>query len=74
MCYITVNACQNQVKRCTLKVQVQLAIAKFCLSIKDCLSQASLENFTIKGMGSKILAKRPKVSDCYETFSSQNSN
>ena len=44
MHYSSVNTCQNQVKLCTLKVQddVQLAIAKFCLSIKDCRSQASL--------------------------------
>ena len=41
-----------------LKVQddVQLAIAKFCLSIKDCRSQASFNDFTIKGLGPKILA------------------
>ena len=33
----------NEVKLCTLKVQrdVQLAMAKFCWSIKDCQSQAS---------------------------------
>ena len=52
------NTYQNQVKLCTLKVQddVQLAIAKFCLSIKDFRSQASFNDFTIKSMGPKILA------------------
>ena len=44
MYYSSGNTCQNQVKLCTLKVQddVQLAMAKFCLSIKDCWSQAHL--------------------------------
>ena len=58
MYYSSVNTCQDQVKLCALKVQddVQLAIAKFCLSIKDCLSQASLKDSTIKGLGPKILA------------------
>ena len=52
------NTCQNQVKLCKLKVQddVQLAIAKFCLSIKHCRSQASFNDFTIKGLGPKVLA------------------
>ena len=52
------NTCQNQVKLCTLNVQdgVQLAMAKFCLSIKDCRSQASFNDFTIKGLEPKILA------------------
>ena len=38
MYYSLVNTCQNQIKLCTLKVQddVQLAIANFWLSIKDC--------------------------------------
>ena len=58
----SVNTCQNQVKLCPLKVQdvVQLAIAKCCLSIKDCRSQASFNDFTIKGLGPKLLAKGPK--------------
>ena len=49
MYYSSVNTCQNQVKLCTLKLQddVQLAIAKFCLSIKDCWSQASFKDFTV---------------------------
>ena len=40
MCYSSVNACQNQVKLCRLKVQddLQLAIVKFFFSIKDCRS------------------------------------
>ena len=56
--YGSVNTCQYQVKLCTLKVQddLQLLIAKFCLSIKDCRSQASCNDFTIKGLGPKILA------------------
>ena len=56
MYYSSVNTCQNQVNLCTSKVQddVQLIIAKFCLSIKDCRSQASLNDFTIKGLGPKI--------------------
>ena len=47
----SVNTCQIEVKLCTLKVKddVQLAIAKSCLSIKDCRSQASFNDFTIKG-------------------------
>ena len=55
--YISASTYQNQVKLCTLKVQddMQLAIAKFCLSIKDCRSQASFNHFTIKGLGPKIL-------------------
>ena len=34
----SVKTCQNQVKLCEFKVQnvVQLAIANFCLSIKNC--------------------------------------
>ena len=58
MYYNSVNTSQNQVNPCTLKVQddVQLAIAKFCLSIKGCRSQASFNDFTIKGLGLKILA------------------
>ena len=52
------KACQNQLKLCTLKVQddVQFAMAKFCLSIKDCRSQAYFNDFTIKGLEPKILA------------------
>ena len=58
MYYSSANTCQNQVKLCTLKVQddVQLAIAKFRLSNKDCWSQASFNDSTIKGLGPKILA------------------
>ena len=50
------NTCQNQVQLCTLRVQddVQLAIAKFCLSSKDCWSQASFNDFTIKSPEPKI--------------------
>ena len=50
--------CQNQVKLCTLKVQdyVQLiGNRKICLSSKDCWSNASFKDFTIKGLGLKIL-------------------
>ena len=38
MYYSSTNTYQNQVKLCTLKVQddVQLAMAKLCLSVKDC--------------------------------------
>ena len=52
------NTCQNQVKLSTLKVQddLQLAVAKFCLSIKDCRSHVSFNDSTIKGLGPKILA------------------
>ena len=56
--YSSSNTCQNQVKLCTLKVpdDVQLAISKSCLSIKESQSQASFNDITIKGMGPKILA------------------
>ena len=59
MYYSSVNTCQNEVKLCTLKVQddVQLAIATFCLSIKDCRPQASFNDFTIKGLEPKILTQ-----------------
>ena len=59
MCYSSVNTYQNQVKLCTLpEVQdgVQLAIAKFCLSIKDFRSQTSFNDFAMKGLGRKMLA------------------
>ena len=57
MYYSSANTCHNQKKLCTLKVQdTQLAIANFCLSIKDCRSQASFNDFTIKGLGPKLLA------------------
>ena len=58
MYYSSANTCQNQVKLCPLKVQddVQLAMTKFCLSIKDCRSQASFNDPTTKGLGPKILA------------------
>ena len=57
MYYSSANACQNQVKFFTLKVQddVQLAMAKFCLSNKDCRSQATFNDSIIKGLGPKIL-------------------
>ena len=60
--------CQNQVKLCRLKVQddVQLAMAKFCLSIKDCQPQASFNDSTIKGLGPKIFAQGPKLLGCHE--------
>ena len=80
MYYSSANTCQNQVKLCILKVQndVQLAIAKFCLSIKDCRSQASFNDSTAKGLGPKILGKGQTFLDCYEkicfAFSFQNSN
>ena len=56
--YGSANTCQNQVKLCTFKVQddVQLAMSKVCLSIKDCRSQASFNDSTIKGLRPKILA------------------
>ena len=58
MYYSSVNTCQNQVKLCILKVQddVELVIAKFCFSIKNCLSKVSFNDFTITGLGPKILA------------------
>ena len=58
MYYSSANTCENQVKLCTLKVQddMQLAIAKFGLSIKDCQSQASFNDSTTKGLGPKVLA------------------
>ena len=78
--YSSANTCQNKVKLCTLKVQddVQLAMAKLCLSIKDCRSQASFNDSAIKGLGPKILAQGSKFLDCYEkicfAFWFQNSN
>ena len=39
---------------------------KFCFSIKDCWSQASFNDFTVKGLGPKILAQVPNFVDCYE--------
>ena len=80
MYYSSVNTCQNQAKLSTLKVQddVQLSIAMFCLSIKGCRSKASFNDFTIKGLGAKILAWGPKSLDCNEklcfVFWFQNSN
>ena len=58
MYYSLTNTFQNQVKLYTLKVQndVQLVMAKFCLSIKDCRSQVTFNDSTIKGLGPKILA------------------
>ena len=62
-CTIAQQILVNEVKLCTLKIQhdVQLAMAKFCWSIKDCQSQASFNDSTIKGLGSKILAYRVLV-------------
>ena len=59
-CTIAQQILVNEVKLCTLKTQhdVQLAMAKFCWSIKDCQSQASFNDSTIKGLGPKILAYR----------------
>ena len=59
-CAIAQQILVNEVKLCTLKVQrdVQLATAKFCWSVKDCQSQASFNDSTIKGLGPKILAYR----------------
>ena len=63
MCYSSVNACQNQVKLCTLKVQddVQLATAKLCLPIEDSQSQASFNDFTIKDLGPENISLRTKI-------------
>ena len=60
MYYSSENTCQNQVKLCTLKVQddVQLAMAKFCLSFKDCGSQASFDDSTIKGLRLKVFSPK----------------
>ena len=57
MYYSPVNTCKNQTKLCTLKVQdgVELALSKLFLSIKDCRSQASFKDLTIKGLGMKRL-------------------
>ena len=59
MYYSSASTCPNQVKLFTLKVQnyVQLAIAKFCFSIKDCQSQTSFNDFTIKGLEQKYQPK-----------------
>ena len=58
MYYSSVNTCQNQVKLCILEVQndMQLAIAEFCLSVKDCRSQSPFNDFTIKSVDPKISA------------------
>ena len=57
--YALVNIYQNQVKLCTLKVQddMQLAIGNFCLSVKDCRSQVSFNDFTIKVWDQKYYLK-----------------
>ena len=62
-CTIAQQILVNEVKLCILKVQhdVQLAMAKFCWSIKDCQSQASFNDSTIKGLGPKILVYRVLV-------------
>ena len=59
-CTVAQQIIVSEVKLCTLKVQrdVQLAMAKFCWSIKDCQSQASFNDSTIKGLGPKIFAYR----------------
>ena len=58
----------DEVKLCTLKVKhdVQLAMAKFCLSIKDCQSQTSFYDSTIKGLGPKMLAYRVLVGETWD--------
>ena len=58
--YSSANICLNQVKLCTLKVLdgVQMAMEKFCFSIKDCLCQVSFNYSTIKGLGPKMLVSR----------------
>ena len=60
---INVLQLSRYLSNCTLKVQhdVQLAMAKLCWSIKDCQSQASFNDSTIKGLGPKILAYRVLV-------------
>ena len=60
MYYSSVNTRQNQVQLYTLKVQddVQLEIAKFCLSIKD--------GFYNKGSGIENISLGLKFLDCYE--------
>ena len=57
MYHSSVNTCQNQVKLCTLKVQddVQLVNIKILLVSQDCQSHTSFKDFTIKGLGQKIL-------------------
>ena len=57
-CTIAQQILVNEVKLCTLKVQhdVQLAMAKFCWSIKDCQSRASFNDSTIKGLGTKNIS------------------
>ena len=64
MYHSSVNTCQNQVKLCTLKVQVdvQLAIPNFCLSIKDCQSQISFKDFMIKPFELTILVVTISIS------------
>ena len=80
MYYNSANTCQNQVELYTLKVQddMQLAMEKFCLSIKACRSQDSVNDSAINFLGPKILAQGPKFLDCYEkicfAFWFQNSN
>ena len=56
--YCARRYCQNQLKLCKLKVQadVQLAISKFCSTVKDCRSQAPFKDFIIQGMGPKVLS------------------
>ena len=62
-CTIAQQILVNEVKLCTSKIQhdVQLAMAKFCWSIKDCQSQTSFNDSTIKGLGPNILAYRVLV-------------
>ena len=57
MYYSLANTCENQVKFCTLKVQIdiQLTISKLWLSIEDCRSRSSVKNFEIKDLRTKIL-------------------
>ena len=59
-CTVAQQILVKKVKFCTLKVQhdVQVAMAKFCWSVKDCQSQASFNGSTIKGLGPKIWLTR----------------
>ena len=68
MHFSSVNTFQNQVKLCIFKVydDMYLALANFYLSIQDCGSQASFNDYAIKPLGPKILAQGPKFLDCHD--------
>ena len=57
MYYSSANTCENKVKLCTLKVEddVQVTMARFCMSMKDFGFQVSFNDSTIKGLEPKIL-------------------